>query len=340
MGTYIYVSNDSSQKRSQTILRTAQQSNHSLNIGKLGSHVITEELRAAIVLFYSQLNEKQRWLYVGLESLKLGYGGDKIIAEFFKIDSHTVSKGRKELITENFETENIRQKGGGRKSAKKTPEIIERIEKIMEYETAGDPMTGLKWIKKTTEKIAHELNSIGIHVSANTAGKLLKDMNYSLRINYKKIGATEKIDSKSRKERDIQFLYIKQRRQEFAARGFPTISVDGKKKELIGNFKNAGRIWRRQAKEVNVYDFKSLAIGRGIPYGIYDLLDNSGLVVIGISYDTPEFAVNSISIWYANEGTACYSDKNEILILADCGGSNSSRSTMWKYLIQQKPNPV
>ena len=204
----------------------------------------------------------------------------------------------------------------------------------MEHETAGDPITGLKWTKKTTEKIADEFRRIGIQICANTVGDLLKDMNYSLRINHKKIESTGKTDKKSRTERDLQFRYIKQNRTEYMKQASPSLSIDCKKKESVGNFRNSGETWCKQAKAVNVYDFRSLAIGVGIPYGIYDLLLNFGFVVVGSSYDTPKFAVNSIEKWYQHYGLIQYPAKDKLLIIADGGGSNSSRSTMWKYSLQ------
>lgn len=205
----------------------------------------------------------------------------------------------------------------------------------MEDETAGDPITGLKWTKKTTEKIAAEFRSIGLQISANTVGNLLKDMKYSLRVNHKKIEGTGKTDKQSRAERDIQFCYIKQMRIEYMKKALPTFSIDCKKKESVGNYANSGATWRKAAKAVNVYDFRSLGIGIAIPYGIYDLLLKFGFVVVGSSYDTPEFAVSSIEKWYQHYGQIQYPTKTELLIFADGGGSNSSRATMWKYSLQQ-----
>jgi hypothetical protein len=203
----------------------------------------------------------------------------------------------------------------------------------MEDETAGDPMTGLKWTKKTTKKIAEQLHLININISPNKVGDLLKELDYSLRVNCKKSEATTKVEPQ---EREQQFCYIKQLRQEYQAKNYPTISVDCKKKETIGNFKNSGQTWRKQAHEVNVYDFPSLAIGVGIPYGIFDICLNFGFVVVGVSYDTPEFAVNALNKWYQQYGSIQYRHQEHLLILADGGGSNSSRSRMWKYAIQEK----
>ena len=215
--------------------------------------------------------------------------------------------------------------------------MIARIEKLMKYETAGDPITGLKWTRKTTEKISKELASIGITVSPNTAGKLLKKLGFSLKVNHKKIASGGK--SRSRKEqhhRDEQFRYISEQRESYAQKGHPSISVDTKKKELIGNFKNSGVTYRRKPREVNDHDFPSYATGKGVPYGIYDTRRNKGMVFVGTSSDTADFAVDCIEKWWCKEGQMQYSQSNNILILADSGGSNGSRCRRWKLGIQEK----
>jgi len=204
----------------------------------------------------------------------------------------------------------------------------------MEHDTAGDPITGLKWTRKTTEKIAGELKRNGIFVCANTRGKLLKKMNFSLRVNHKKNEKNPKLDPK---DRDKQFRYIFTMREWFIKHGYSVISVDGKKKELIGNFKNNGAAYCREPEKVNVYDFPSDAEGKGTPYGIYDLIANTGTVFVGTSHDTPSFAVESIARWWDMSGSARYPTKSsKALILADGGGSNSSRSRVWKYELQEK----
>lgn len=203
----------------------------------------------------------------------------------------------------------------------------------MEYETAGDPVTGLKWTKKTTEKIADELRLNGINVCANTVRKLLKKMNYSLRVNHKKKSSTVTVTVD---ERDQQFTYIKDQRKLFSQDSSATISVDTKKRETIGNFKNAGRSWCDKPILVKDHDFRSESDGIAIPYGIYEVLMNIGNIFIGKTYDTPAFAVDSIELWWRLWGKQRYLTSNWLLILADQGGSNSSRSRVWKYLIQQK----
>ncbi len=206
----------------------------------------------------------------------------------------------------------------------------------MKYETAGDPISGLKWTRKTTEKIADELESIGIKVSPNTAGKLMKKMGFSLRVNQKKIALGSKKKSQDQQNRNRQFMYISELRKSFAQKGYPSISIDTKKKELIGNFKNPGSAYGRESRPVNDHDFASYSEGKGIPYGIYDTQANRGTVFIGITFDTAEFAVESIEKWWRKEGLRRYPQSKSILILADGGGSNGSRSRSWKLGIQEK----
>lgn len=199
----------------------------------------------------------------------------------------------------------------------------------MKHDTAGDPITGLKWTRKTTEKIADQLCLLGIDVCPNTVRKLLKQIGYSLRVNHKKIS------SGSGPERDEQFLYLASLRDSFMTGGAPVISVDTKKKELVGNFHNKGVVWVQEPVDVNDHDFRSLADGLAAPYGIYDIKNNRGFVCVGTSYDTPEFAVSSIEKWWWAEGRYHYPEKKKLLILADAGGSNGCRPRSWKYNLQK-----
>jgi len=206
----------------------------------------------------------------------------------------------------------------------------------MKYETAGDPITGLKWTRRTTEKIANELKSIDIQVCSNTVGRLLKNMGFSLRVNQKKIASGgKKVTAEDQRNRDKQFRYIGELRESLAKRCLPIISVDSKKKEKIGNFKNQGATYRRKSKMVNDHDFPSYAVGKGILFGIYDTVDNSGSVYLGTTHDTPAFAVDAIVKWWEKEGMKRYPDAKELYILADSGGSNSARSRAWKYRLQK-----
>jgi hypothetical protein len=204
----------------------------------------------------------------------------------------------------------------------------------MKYDTAGDPISGLKWTRKTTRKIAMELKAININVSDKTVAKILKEMGYTLRVNQKSIesGGKNPVDPKNRNK---QFQYIEKQRKRYAKDGNPVISVDTKKKELIGNFKNQGRSWERSPIPVNDHDFPSDALGKAIPYGIYDTQNNRGTVFLGTSHDTPAFAVDSVESWWESEGKERYPNADQLLILADSGGSNSSRSRVWKYRLQR-----
>jgi len=207
---------------------------------------------------------------------------------------------------------------------------MDAIKKLLEHETAGDPVSGLKWTRKTTQKVADELKSMGIRVGRTTVGKLLRKMSYSLKVNQKKIGAGKDPG------RNEQFEYISSQRKQAAAEGIPVISVDTKKKEPVGLFKNPGATWRQAARQVNDHDFRSLAEGMAVPYGIYDVEANRGFVCVGASSDTGQFAVDSIERWWRAEGRERYAGANELVILADGGGSNGFRCRLWKTALQEK----
>ena len=197
----------------------------------------------------------------------------------------------------------------------------------MKHETAGDPMTGLKWTRRTTPKIAAELETLGIQVSPRTVARLLKQMGFSLRVNHKKLARVSKT---SPEDRDAQFVHIKELRERCAAGHVPLISIDTKKKELIGPFKNPGAAWGQEPTPTKDHDFPSEADGKAIPYGIYDVHANRGSVFVGTSVDTPRFAVDSIESWWSTEARDRYPDADELVILADGGGSNGSQSRVWK----------
>lgn len=197
-------------------------------------------------------------------------------------------------------------------------------------------MRELKWCRKTPEKVAEELHKIGIEVSGSTVARILKKlMGYSLRVNHKKIESGHKNPPKP-KERDRQFMMISRCRKSFARQGYPIISIDTKKKEYIGNFKNGGSAWEKEPEAVLDHDFPSDAECRIIPYGIYDTQRNSGHVYIGTSKETPAFAVDAIERWWKGKGCKHYMGKNKLLVLADCGGANGSRSRVFKYRIQKQ----
>lgn len=190
-------------------------------------------------------------------------------------------------------------------------------------------MTGLKWTRRTTSKVAGKLKKKKINISANTVGRILKQLDYSLRVNSKKISSGNSAN------RNAQFENIADLRERFSRDGAPIISVDTKKKELVGNFKNAGATWTKKAIAVNDHDFRSLGQGVAVPYGIYDVNANRGSVFVGMSFDTPQFAVDNIEKWWRFNGQYLYKNSTELLILADGGGSNSSSSRVWKSGLQK-----
>jgi hypothetical protein len=200
----------------------------------------------------------------------------------------------------------------------------------MEHDTAGDPVTGVKWTRRTTEKIATELRALGIQVCANTVAKLLKGLDFRLRVNHKKLSR------RSDPDRDAQFAYIAAQREAFAHHGWPIVSVDTKHKELVGEFKNPGAAWSREPILVNDHDFRSDAAGIAIPYGIYDLQANRGFLFVGTTHDTPQFAADNLAKWWVYDGRRRYPAATELLILADGGGSNGPRNRAWKYFLQQR----
>jgi hypothetical protein len=199
----------------------------------------------------------------------------------------------------------------------------------LDPDTAGDPMSSRRWTHQTTEKIAQQLHRLGIRVGARTVARLLDKLHFSLRVNCKKIAAG------NRATRDLQFRHITRLRRRFCRHGNPIISVDAKKRELVGNFKNAGRKWERVPTPVNDHDFRSLAAGIALPFGIYDPQANRGSVFVGVSHETSAFAVASISRWWSREGRQRYPNTQHLLILADTGGSNSATRGAWKDQLQQ-----
>ena len=219
---------------------------------------------------------------------------------------------------------------------------------MMKYETAGDPMSGLLWTRKTREKISDELVKIDIRVSAGTVGSILKKLKYSLKCNSKKVSnGGRKLTKEEKETRDEQFKYITKIRSEFVEKKLPVMSVDGKKKELIGNFKNLGTRYKKESDLVNDHDFIKYAKGKAFSFGIYDELRYEGFVYVGqslwdkktrrfVSSETPEFAAESVSRYWKDYGIRRYRNCNEILILADAGGSNGYRSRMWKFKIYEQ----
>jgi len=197
----------------------------------------------------------------------------------------------------------------------------------MDHDTAGDPMTLRRWSRKSIHRVSTEIRAKNISISANTASRLLKELHYSLKSNRKAIAETQHPD------RDLQFEMIRQARAQFEQAGWPNISVDTKKKESVGNFKNSGKTWCQDAQDVYTHDFRSQALGIVNPYGIYEPVFNKGVVVVGTAYDTPQFAVESIELWLTHIGFKRYSRLGKLLILCDAGGSNNYRARAWKYYL-------
>jgi len=287
--------------------------------------------------YLSGLNEVDARHYVGLWAIELGWGGISQVNKLTRKSMDTIRKGIMEIKSgKNIKKEGrLRKEGGGRKKiVNKNPNVQNDIENILEENTAGDPMSKLKWTNKSTYTITSALNKKGRTVSEDTVGRIIKQLGYTLQLNKKskENGGSE--------ERDSQFRYINEQVKLFAKKNMPVISVDTKKKELVGNFKNNGRKWMKKGKAeiVNVYDFEYLAKGKAIPYGIYEVLKNNGFVNVGISHDTSEFAVESIRQWWKNIGKKNYPNTKELLICADGGGSNASRSKLWKFYLQKFVN--
>ncbi len=225
----------------------------------------------------------------------------------------------------------IRQPGGGRKfTEQKDPMIVVALEQMLKDEVAGDPMTEQKWIRSSLSRLSGRLADEGHQASSSTVARLLKKMGFSLKANKRKQGMSGCPD------RDEQFKYIASQKQQFITAGLPIISIDTKKKELIGDFRNKGQTWRRQAEEVNEHDFPGAAKGRAVPFGVYDPTRNEGYVYVGVSNDTPQFAVHSIARWWEGDGRRRYQGAGALLILADSGGSNGCRARAWKLSLQEK----
>jgi hypothetical protein len=281
------------------------------------------------------LSESQARWYVARETLALGRGGLKAMNELTGMSRPTILKGIRELQQhKELPSERIRQPGGGRKRLEESDQGLEAaLEQIMEENTAGDPMSLLRWTNKSTVRIADELTRLGHSVSDETVRRRLAEMGYSLQANAKNL-------EESGAGRDQQFRYINKQVKRFLSGKEPVLSIDAKKKERVGNFKNAGRTWRPKGQpiEVNVYDFPHLGVGPAIPYGAYDQQRNEGFVNVGISHDTAEFAVESVRRWWRWIGRRRYPQAQRLLLCADGGGSNGSPNRAWKYHLQQLAN--
>jgi len=293
---------------------------------KQGEPNLAKYLHTQMNLLLSTLDERQRRLYAGLESQQLGYGGDRQVALITGLSVHTIAKGRRELAQLRLDTR-IRRPGAGQPAIEKTdPTILHALEQLLEDATAGDPQSSLKWKRPSLRHLQDALLPDHV-VSASTLRRLLRDLGYSLKVNRKVLG-------KSDLQRDEQFRYLHSQKALFLQHHWPVLSIDAKKRELIGWFKNAGTSWCREPCCVNVYDFRSLALGIGIPYGLYDSARNEGFVLVGTSANTAEFAVDALVWWWRKFGCYHYPEAKTLLLLADGGGNNGYRVRLWKYTLQ------
>ena len=283
------------------------------------------------------LDEQQRRLWAATEARALGYGGVSIVARATGLTRPTIAAGLKELDdakrpASTKTQRRVRRAGAGRpRVTHGNAELRPALEELVEPTTRGDPMSPLRWTCKSVRVLASKLTRQGHPVSHQSVSALLQEAGYSLQANRKtREGA-------SHPDRNAQFEHIAKRARQFQRRGQPVISVDTKKKELVGDFKNAGQEWhpKGQAPQVRVHDFQDKELGKAIPYGVYDLSANAGWVSVGVDHDTPEFAVESICCWWRRMGRKTYPGATELLITADGGGSNSSRARLWKVALQR-----
>ncbi len=266
------------------------------------------------------------------EARSLGYGGVSKVRRASGLSRKAIVKGMREISGGNTMPGRIRRPGAGRKKITESdPKLLASLEHLVEPETRGDPESPLRWICKSTRTLAAQLTGKKHPVSHEKVAQLLRDQNYSLQSNRK----TE--EGADHPDRDAQFRHINAQVKRALATGIPVISVDTKKKELLGNYKNSGRQWLPAKKpvKVNVHDFPSLDIPRAYPYGVYDIARNRGFVNVGTDHDTGAFAVASIRGWWRNEGRSLYSEARALLVTADGGGSNGSRLRLWKLELQK-----
>ena len=286
------------------------------------------------------LDERGRRRFAAAEARAAGRGGVTAVARITGLARSTIGRGLSELRGEAAPAAapgRIRRKGGGRKPVVVGDEtLLSDLKELVEPATRGDPMAPLLWTAKSLRNLAAGLGALGHRVCHNVVGDLLRDMGYSLQGNRKTREGT------SHPDRDAQFGYINDRVKQALAAGEPAISVDTKKKELVGDFKNGGREYRPkgQPEPVRVHDFVIPELGRAAPYGVYDIASNAGWVSVGIDHDTASFAVNSIRRWWQTMGQARYPQATQLLITADCGGSNGARVRLWKRELQALANEL
>ena len=273
------------------------------------------------------LDERQRRLVLGLEASELGRGGIKAVAQATGVHPDTVARGVRELAGDPEPQVRVRAPGGGRKKLAVTdPQLVVALQALVDPGTRGDPMSLLVWTTKSTRNLAGALSAMGHAVSDRTVARMLRELGFSLQANAKVI------EGKQHEDRDAQFRYLATQVGEHTAAGAPVVSVDAKKKELVGAFKNGGREYQPAGspESVNVHDFLDKTLGKAIPYGIYDLSANTGWVSVGTDHDTSAFAVHTLRHWWDTIGKIRYPEADRLLVCADGGGSNGYRIRAWK----------
>lgn len=293
-------------------------------------------LREKFVALQPLLTERSIRIWCATEAKAIGTGGKAMVHKATGVSWPTITKGLRELeASHTGVVSGIRSKGGGRKKIiEKDTTLLASLDKLIEPSTRGDPETSLRWTSKSTVKLADELRKAGHNVTQRTVHRLLRDQKYSMKSNRKTHEGT-----KNNPDRNAQFDFINKKTIEFQTKKLPVLSVDTKKKENIGNFKNNGKEWSQKGNhtDVNVYDFIDKKLGKAAPYGVYDVSQNIGWVSVGVSSDTAEFAVNSIRSWWLEMGKEVYGCSQEIMITADCGGS---RVKLWKFELQKFANEI
>ena len=292
-----------------------------------------EAIKRKFELLAGELNERTRRLIAAAEAMALGWGGISAVARATGFSQRAIRQGIKELKAERVPSQGrIRRAGGGRKkTVSKDESLCEDLERLVEPVTRGDPESPLRWTCKSVRKLAAELGKLGHQVSYQLVSELLHELGYSLQANRKTREGGDHPD------RDAQFAHLNAQAEAYLSAGEPVVSVDAKKKELVGDFKNSGREWHPQGEpeEVRVYDFPIAGLGRATPYGVYDLAHNVGWVNVGIDHNTAAFAVESLRRWWNEVGRSQYPKAKRLLISADGGGSNGSRVRLWKWELQQ-----
>jgi len=278
------------------------------------------------------LDERGRRLWAAAESEALGYGGDSVVSAATGLARATIRAGRAELAQGVTASHRVRRAGAGRPEIEDTqPGVTEALDVLVEPLLRGDPMSPLRWTCKSTAKLAGALTAQGFRVSATTVGRLLRGLGYRMH------ALAKAREGAAHPDRNAQFEHINATARAFIADGHPVISVDTKKKELVGDFKNGGREWRPtgQPIPVRVHDFLDRERGKAIPYGVYDLANNEGWVSVGVDHDTAEFAVNAIRLWWTRMGRHRFPRAHTLVITADGGGSNGPRLRLWKWALQR-----